>query len=101
MTLPTTHTLKEVAASLRVHPRTLLRAIERSGVALPKIGSRLRLRLCGKSHNLGFAPIFPLTRLGLKPNVWLSGRDGRTGEKDRDNVRNHRRRRNLYHHSGH
>ena len=33
MTLPTTHTLAEVAASLRVHPKTLLRAIERNGVA--------------------------------------------------------------------
>ncbi len=32
MTLPTTHTLEEVAASLRVSARTVLRAIERSGV---------------------------------------------------------------------
>lgn len=76
MTLPTTHTLEEVAASLRVSARTVLRAIERSGVALPKIGSRLRLtdkdveqlmeslRCRSRSHESGAASGMQAARSG-------------------------------------
>lgn len=43
MTLPTTHTLAEVAASLRVHPRTLRRAIARTDLPVTRVGAGVRL----------------------------------------------------------
>lgn len=43
MSLPQTHTLAEVAASLRVHPRTLRRAIARTDLPVTRVGAGVRL----------------------------------------------------------